>query len=284
MSAPLLNISRLSVSYSGARDSDLALDHVSLKMGREKLGLIGQSGSGKSTLARAVLRLMPEGASLKAEAMNFMTTDLSALDEPSMRHLRGRKIAFIPQDCRAALNPVMRIGRQIAEGLPKGTTKAEAKARILEMLRLVHLDDPERILKAYPHELSGGMCQRAVIAMMVMGAPDLLIADEPTSALDLTVRRHVLDLFDELIKPGGVNPDGMGLLIISHDLDLVAGFCDRVMVMYGGRIVETLAAAKIENCRHPYTKGLLDCLPRFSNAGRMLPTLKPRPDWMEPVI
>jgi len=192
------------------------------------------------------------------------------------RDLRGKKVAMILQDPKYSLNPVMTIGRQIVETLKtheKISTSA-AKARALAMLEAVQISDPERVFSLYPHEVSGGMGQRAMIAMMLICGPELLIADEPTSALDVTVQLEVLDILDKLVADRG-----MGLIFISHDLRLVSSFCDRVIVMYAGRIVEELPAANLADAQHPYTRGLLNCLPTIGSDRHPLPVLDRKPEW-----
>ena len=176
-----------------------------------------------------------------------------------------------------ALDPVMRIGAQIAETLRahQSLPSAELRGRVLQALAAVGIDDPPRVARLYPHEVSGGMGQRAMIAMMLIAGPDLLIADEPTSALDVGVQLQVLAVLDRLVRERG-----MGLVFISHDLRLVASFCDRVLVMLAGRVVEEIAAADLAQARHPYTRGLLDCLPRVDRARHPLPVLDRRPEWL----
>ena len=180
------------------------------------------------------------------------------------------------QDPKFSLNPVMTIGTQLLEALKFNAreSRAEAKARALAMLEAVQIRDPERVFRAYPHELSGGMGQRAMIAMMLVTEPDLLIADEPTSALDVTVQIEVLRILDRL-----VTERGMGLIFISHDLRLVSSFCDRVLVMYAGQVVEELAARDLAQAQHPYTRGLMNCLPKISGGQRPLPTLERDAAW-----
>jgi peptide/nickel transport system ATP-binding protein len=253
-----------------------AVRGVSFDLGRERLGIVGESGSGKTMTGRAVLRLIRAPGRIEADAMTFEGQDLMAASETDLRALRGRRIAMVMQDPKFSLNPVMKVGAQLMEGLRQRdhATRAEARAKAIAALEAVQIRDPERVMDAYPHELSGGMGQRVMIAMMLIPDPDLLIADEPTSALDVTVQAEVLSILDNLVKTRG-----MGLIFISHDLRLVARFCDRVLVMYKGKIVEELAAKDLLQAKHPYTQGLLNCLPRIGGSRGALPALDRNADW-----
>jgi peptide/nickel transport system ATP-binding protein len=259
MTAPLLELDDLRLRFGGDRPLE-ALRGVSFTMGRERLGIVGESGSGKSLTARAILRLLPRAATLSARRFAFDGLDLLAADESGLRPLRGRRIALVLQDPRFSLNPVMRVGRQIAEAFRahRRIGRREAREKALAMLEAVRIREPRRVYDLYPHEVSGGMGQRVMIAMMLAPGPDLLIADEPTSALDVTVAMEVLAILDEQVRERA-----MGLVFISHDLDLVAGFCDRVLVMERGRVVETCAAAALERAQNPYTRRLLAARPRL---------------------
>jgi peptide/nickel transport system ATP-binding protein len=200
------------------------------------------------------------------------------LPQRQMRALRGARISMVMQDPKFSLNPVMTIGRQITEGyrLHTRTTSQAARDKALEMLRAVQIRDPERVFDAYPHEVSGGMGQRAMIAMMLIARPDLLIADEPTSALDVTVQLQVLQILDALVLQRG-----MGLIFVSHDLRLVSTFCDRILVMYAGKVVEELPSGNLAHAQHPYTQGLLNCLPKLGDDRHPLPTLNRQLEWAQ---
>ena len=274
---PLLRVRNLSVRYITPTGVVNALKKVSFELGREKLGIVGESGSGKSTLGRAILKLIPRPGEVSADRIDFMGRDLQSLSEAEMRAVRGKQITMILQDPKFSLNPVMRAGDQILEALSihGGIGRREGRKRVMEILRAVRIRDPERVYNAYIHELSGGMGQRVMTAMMVVTNPMLLIADEPTSALDVTVRMQVLAIIDDL-----VTQRGMGLIFISHDLNLVGSFCDRILIMYGGRIVETCKASELHSCKHPYTRGLLESLPSIEHPKKILATLKRDPAWL----
>jgi len=236
------------------------LDGVGFSLGREKLGLVGESGAGKSTVGRALLGLLPAGAGVRARRIALGPDELAGASPARLRQFRGRRMAMILQDARHALDPVMTVGAQIAEAV-RAHARVDARAarrRGLALLESVHVADAARVWRAYPHELSGGLGQRAMIAMMLAAEPEVLIADEPTSALDVIARAGVLRVLDELVAARG-----MGLLLISHDLHLVGRFCDRVLVMQAGRIVEALAAGALDQARHPYTRALLAARPRL---------------------
>ncbi len=272
----LLSVKNLRVTFDTETGPVQAVRGVSFDLGRERLGIVGESGSGKTMTGRAVLRLIRAPGRIEADAMTFEGQDLMAASEPDLRALRGRRIAMVMQDPKFSLNPVMKVGAQLMEGLRQRdhATRAEARAKAIAALQAVQIRDPERVMEAYPHELSGGMGQRVMIAMMLIPDPDLLIADEPTSALDVTVQAEVLNILDDLVKTRG-----MGLIFISHDLRLVARFCDRVLVMYKGKIVEELAAKDLLQAKHPYTQGLLNCLPRIGGSRGALPALDRNADW-----
>jgi peptide/nickel transport system ATP-binding protein len=256
MSAPLLEVADLGVSF-GARE---AVRGVSFAMGRERLALVGGSGAGKSLIARAILRLMPPGARMSAARLAFDGIDIAGADARQLRALRGGRIGWVLQDPKFSLNPVMTIGAQIDETFRAHhrLSRRAARERTLAMLDAVRLSEPSRVYGLYPHEVSGGMGQRAMIAMMLAPDPDLLIADEPTSALDARSGLQVLAVLDDLVARRG-----MGLLFISHDLDLVAGFCDRVLVIEAGAIVESCDAGALAAAQHPYTHRLMAALPRL---------------------
>jgi peptide/nickel transport system ATP-binding protein len=253
-----------------------AVRGITFTLGREKLGIVGESGSGKSLTGRSIMRLTPSTATVTADRLTFHDLDLLRATEAEMAHIRGRRIGLILQDPKYSLNPVIPVGEQIAEThrLHRGGGRRAARARALEMLEAVRIRDPARVARLYPHEISGGMGQRVMIAMMLVADPEVLIADEPTSALDVTVRLEVLNLLDELVVTRG-----LGLLFISHDLNLVRRFCDRVIIMYAGRIVEALPAAQLEQAQHPYTRGLLASLPRIHAPQHRLPVLERSADW-----
>jgi peptide/nickel transport system ATP-binding protein len=274
---PLLRVENLSVGYVTPTGRVDALRKVSFELGREKLGVVGESGSGKSTLGRAILRLLPKSAQVGANRLEFMGQDLQRLSESQMRQVRGRQITMILQDPKFSLNPVMRAGDQILEALAihGRIGRREGRRRVIEILKAVRIRDPERVYNAYVHELSGGMGQRVMTAMMVVTNPMLLIADEPTSALDVTVRMQVLAIIDDL-----VTRRGMGLIFISHDLNLVGSFCDRILIMYGGRIVESCRASELHKVTHPYSRGLLESLPSIEHPKKVLATLKRDPAWL----
>nr|WP_229507328.1 ABC transporter ATP-binding protein [Pseudoduganella rivuli] len=254
-----------------------AVRGVSFTLGKEKLAIVGESGSGKSTVGRALLKLHPASARIEARTLRFGDVDLLRADEKQMRALRGRRMSMIMQDPKYSLNPVMRVGDQIAEAVlvHQKVSKAEVRERVIAMLEKVRIRDPQRVYDLYPHEISGGMGQRIMIAMMLIPNPEVVIADEPTSALDVSVRSQVLSVLDELVEERG-----LGLIFISHDLNLVRSFCDRVLVMYAGRVVETIAAADLDRAQHPYTRGLLAALPDIDVKRPVLPVLRRDPSWL----
>jgi peptide/nickel transport system ATP-binding protein len=276
----LVEIDNLKVAFRQDDGSyNEAVRGVSWSLGREKLGIVGESGSGKSLTGRALLGVLPPYARISVDRLSFDGIDLKTASARQRRALRGGRMGMILQDPKFSLNPVMTVGRQIVEAIRIGDRLVggeEAKRRALASLEQVHIREPERVFGLYPHELSGGMGQRVMIAMMVVREPDLLVADEPTSALDVTVRTQVLSIMDEL-----VTRRGMGLILISHDLNLVSRFCDRVLVMYAGRVVEDIAARRLHEATHPYTRGLLSCLPTIDGPLDPLPTLSREASWAE---
>lgn len=273
---PLLVAEDLHVTFDTLRGPVEAVRGVSFTLGREKLGIVGESGSGKSQTGRALLGLLARNGRVDAKRLTFDGIDLLRADERTMQAIRGGRISMILQDPKFSLNPVITVGEQIVEAfrVHAKSPRREARARALAMLEAVRIRDPEHVFDAWPHELSGGMGQRIMIAMMMIPEPDLIIADEPTSALDVTVQLQVLSVLDDLIERRGT-----GLIFISHDLDLVASFCDRVLVMYAGRVMETVRASALHAAGHPYTRGLLSCRPRVDGDGADLPVLERDPAW-----
>jgi peptide/nickel transport system ATP-binding protein len=262
-------VENLRVSFPAPRGGRVEVVRgVSFTVGRERLGIVGESGSGKSMTGRAILRLVRPPGRVAADRLDFDGRPLLRLSEREMRDVRGACISMVMQDPKFSLNPVMTVGAQIAEALEthERLPAREVRRRVLAMLEAVRIDDPERVARLYPHQVSGGMGQRVMIAMMLIPKPDLLIADEPTSALDVSVQAQVLDIVDALVRE-----EGMGLIFISHDLNLVASYCDRILVMNRGEIVEECAAGKLAEARHPYTQALIASVPRLDETRETLP-------------
>ena len=257
---PLLEVDDLSVRFESDEGSVHAVDRVSFSLeAGEVLAMVGESGCGKSVTAMSLLRLLPRSARLSGAA-RFEGRDLLAADEASLRKVRGREISFVFQEPMTSLNPVFTVGRQVGEVLRHhlGLSRAEARDRTLELLELVGIPAPGRRIDEYPHQLSGGMRQRVMIAMAIACNPKVLIADEPTTALDVTIQAGILDLMRDIRQRLGT-----AIILITHDLGVVADVADRVMVMYAGRKVEEAAARELfRDPQHPYTTGLLAALPR----------------------
>jgi oligopeptide/dipeptide ABC transporter ATP-binding protein len=266
---PLLEIRDLRTSFATPDGEVRAVDGVSFALeAGETLGLVGESGCGKSATALSILRLVPAPGRIGGGAILFAGRDLLQLDERALRALRGRDIGMVFQEPLSALNPVVAVGEQIAETvrLHQRLSRRAARARAVEMLRLVELPDPEQRATAFPHQLSGGMRQRVMLAMALACHPRLLIADEPTTALDVTIQAQMLDLLVRLRQQLG-----MAVLLITHDLGVVAERVERVVVMYAGRIVEQGSVADVLHAPlHPYTRGLLASVPRLGARQRRL--------------
>ena len=259
--SPLLRVEDLTTTFKIPHGVVRAVDHVSFELRRgETLGIVGESGSGKSMTALSILRLVQPPGEIGGGPISFNgRSDLLELSERDMRRIRGAEIGFIFQEPMTALNPVYTIGDQIAEALRvhgRGT-RAEARTKSVELLEAVKIPEPERRLRDYPHQLSDGMRQRVLIAIALACQPQLLIADEPTTALDVTIQAEILDLLHEMKERFH-----LALLLITHDLGVVAGHADRVAVMYAGKLVEQGPMRQIfESPKHPYTQGLLDSIP-----------------------
>ena len=280
--APLLEVEDLVVHFRSPAGTVRAVDGVSFRVAPgEMLGLVGESGSGKTVTARAILGLTPRNAVEQvAGAVRYLGRDLRGLGENELREVRGREIAMVFQDPMTALNPVMKIGTQLAEPLRHhlGMSRAEARARAIELLDRVGIPSPERRASDYPHQLSGGMRQRVVIAIALSCGPKLLIADEPTTALDVTVQAQILDLLQDLRRE-----QQMAVVLISHDLEVVGGRADHIAVMYAGRIVEQAPARAVFGTpRMPYTEALLRSVPRLDQPSHtrleVIPGRPPRLD------
>lgn len=260
--APVLEVSDLRVSYGSASRPIHVVNDVSFAVGRgEALGIVGESGCGKSQTMLAVLGLLPSSGRISAGKVTFEGQDLASLSTRQFRGLRGKGLALISQDALSALNPSMTIGTQMAEPMVHydGMSRKAARDRCVELLDLVGIPGAAARLGAYPHELSGGMRQRVLIATAISGNPKVLIADEPTTALDVTIQAQILRLIDRLRRDLG-----MALVIITHDLGVVAGVADQVAVMYAGRVVEAGSTDAIfSEPRHPYTRALLEAIPKL---------------------
>ena len=276
---PVLKVRDLCAHIGTARGVVRAVDGVSLDIRRaQALGMVGESGSGKSVLAKAVMGLLPARSACSGE-VTFQGRDLLSLSRKEKTTIWGKQIAMVFQDPGRSLNPVVRVQRQLTEGMRchLGIGRAEARGRAIDLLQEVGVPDPERRLRAYPHELSGGMRQRVMIAIALACEPDLLIADEPTTALDVTIQRQILDLLRRVQRDRG-----MSLLLISHDLAVVAGRTDRVAVMYAGRLAEIGSTRQVfEAPRHRYTSALLDATPTIEREQhsplRLIPGSLPDP-------
>jgi peptide/nickel transport system ATP-binding protein len=259
-SQPALAVSHLDVSYRVRSQDRLALRDVSFAIGRgESYGLVGESGSGKSTVALALVRYLPRNGRVSGGTISINGQDPLAMGPPELRALRASTVSMVYQEPGRALNPAIRVGEQIAEVFEiAGASASAARGSAQDMLRKVQISDPDRVMRRYPHELSGGMAQRAVIAMALASSPSLLILDEPTTALDATVEAEVLDLVAALRQEFDTS-----VLFISHNLAVIAKMCDRVGVLYAGELVEEGPARQVfDDPRHPYTVGLLRCIPR----------------------
>ena len=274
----LVEIENLRIAFCSRSETVEAVRGISLSVGKEKFAIVGESGSGKSLTARSLMQLLPGNADVSADVLRFDGIDLRQASEKVLRQIRGKRVGFILQDPKYSLNPVMTIGQQVAEAWRehKGGSKKAAMQAAIGLLEQVKIRDAEAVAQRYAHEVSGGMGQRVMIAMMLAPDPELLIADEPTSALDATVQAEILKLIDDL-----VSARGMGLILISHDLPLVSHFCDRVAVMYAGKIVEQLKAGELHQAQHPYTQGLLACLPSLRHPRARLPVLQRDAAWRD---
>lgn len=250
----VIDVQNLSVAYG--RGNVPAVDGVTFALNGGKLGLVGESGSGKSTVGRAIMRLLPPSARIAADRMSYEDVDLLKVSPRKLRALRGDRMALIMQDPRYSLNPVLSIGRQVAETaiLHRGLSRRAAREAAREMLDRVQIRNVDRVMENYPHQISGGMGQRVMIAAMLLAQPRLVIADEPTSALDVSVRGEVLELLDDLVRE-----NGSSLILVSHDIRMVSAFCEKIAVMYKGRVVEELS--RLSDASHPYTRGLIDAMP-----------------------
>jgi oligopeptide/dipeptide ABC transporter ATP-binding protein len=265
----LLEVSGLVTSF-GSRQHVNVVDDVSLVVDAgEVVGLVGESGSGKSLLLRSLVQALPPKFAVSSGRIDFAGKDVTHLSGRELRELRGRHIGMIFQDPISALNPVLTIGAQLQETLKftGGVRRsADRKRRAIECLDVVGVSEPDRRMHSYPHELSGGMAQRVMIALALVGEPQLLLADEPTSALDVTVQAQIMKLLDDLRKQSG-----MAIVLVTHDFGVVAQACNRVYVMYAGRIVESSPVAELcSNPRHPYTIGLMNSIPRMDGDRHLL--------------
>ncbi|MEV0618330.1 ABC transporter ATP-binding protein [Nonomuraea sp. NPDC050404] len=273
---PLLRLRDLSTDIALRRGTVHALDHVNLEVAQgETLGIVGESGSGKTMTVLSIMGLLPTGGSIAGGEILFDGRDLRTMPAPELRRVRGVEMGMVFQDPLTSLNPTMRIGVQVAEPLRvhQGVGKAEARERAVEILRRVGMPRPDKIVDDYPHQLSGGMRQRVVIAMALIRSPRLLIADEPTTALDVTTQRQILELIDDLREEFR-----MAVILVTHDLGVIAGRADRVAVMYAGRVVETATTAELFRApRHRYTEALMRALPESADEGRLysIPGLPP---------
>ncbi|MFK7990581.1 MAG: ABC transporter ATP-binding protein [Sandaracinaceae bacterium] len=275
MAEPLLVVDDLVTAFHTDEGSVRAVDGVSFELPEgETLGIVGESGCGKSVTSLSIMGLVPDPPGvIERGRITFEGTDLVSLPEREMRKLRGNRISMIFQEPMTSLNPVHRVGRQIAESLRlhRGLSKKAARDRAIELLDLVGIPSPASRVDAYPHELSGGMRQRVVIAMALACEPKLLIADEPTTALDVTIQAQILELLQKLKEDMG-----MSIIFITHDLGVVAELCDEVVVMYAGTVVERAPTAELyADPRHPYTRGLLASVPGHGESaeGGRLPTI-----------
>jgi oligopeptide transport system ATP-binding protein len=275
----MIKVKNLRVTIKSQGQKIEAVRDVSFNLHEgERLGIVGESGCGKTILMKSLLQLLPSTAVIESGEIWYQGTDLAQLSEKELQKIRGKEIGMIFQDPMTSLNPTLKIGYQIAEGYLRHfpVTKKEAEARALELLTLVGISEPELRLQQYPHLLSGGIRQRAVIALALAAQPQVLIADEPTTALDVTVQAQILDLLHQLQKT---------TLLVTHDLSLVAAFCDRVLVMYAGQIVEEADVKDLfAHPKHPYTQRLLQSIPRIDGKGeRLLPIAGSPPDLSTPI-
>lgn len=265
----LLEVKNLRTSFFTDAGEVKAVNDVSFFLDRGKvLGIIGESGSGKSVTAYSIMQILAGTGKIVGGSIKFDGKELVGIDEKEMKTVRGNKISIIFQDPMTSLNPTYTIGKQLMEPIMLHTnrTRKQARARAIEMLRLVNINEPEKRMKQYPFELSGGMRQRVMIAMALACEPDILIADEPTTALDVTIQAQILELMSDLQKELG-----MAIILITHDLGVVAQMCDEVIVMYAGSICEQGTADEIfYNPRHEYTKGLMRSIPTADTAGKKL--------------
>ncbi|MGH2936630.1 MAG: ABC transporter ATP-binding protein [Solirubrobacterales bacterium] len=264
----LLEIEALRVEFPGADGPLAAVKGVDLAIeAGEVVGLVGESGSGKSLTCRAVMRMIPEPGQIAGGSVRYDGEDVLGLSTAKLRDLRAHSIGMIYQNPFGSLNPTLRVGAQIAETLKvnRGMGRGAAKTEAVALLDRVGIEDPERRARAYPHELSGGMCQRVMIAIATASSPRLMLADEPTTALDVTTQAQILKLLGQMRAE-----EGMAMLLVSHDFGVIAQACDRVAVMYGGHIVETGPVETIyHEPEHPYTRALLNSVPELDSAGNV---------------
>ncbi|KGD83960.1 peptide/nickel transport system ATP-binding protein [Pantoea sp. PNA 14-12] len=257
-------------SLSIRSEAATLVDNISFSIGRERVALVGESGSGKSLTARTLMGLLSPALHLQASQLQVAGENALALNERGWSKLRGERVAMVMQDPKYALNPSRTIGWQVEEPLilHRRLSRAARKEKVCDMLDAVGLPNPRQLMQVYPHQLSGGMGQRVMLAIALITDPAFLIADEPTSALDHAMRDQVLSLIRELVESRN-----MGLLLISHDLQQVSEHCERVMVMYKGRVLDTLPAADLPRATHPYTRTLWSCRPSKATHGQPLPVL-----------